>query len=58
MRDLVQKRIAKKEVFEQVKKNVIEDFLEYLTEEQRRDIFAEILKHYDMVTGRKANACL
>lgn len=36
-----------------IKKNMINDLLNYMTDEQRKEIFEFIGKYYDLETGKK-----
>ena len=47
------KIIIDAKVLEILKKNMINDLLNYMTDEQRKEIFEFIGKYYDLETGRK-----
>ena len=42
-----------KQILKILKKNMVEDLLNYMTDEQRKEIFEFIGKYYDLETGKK-----
>ena len=49
------KIIIDAKVLEILKKNMINDLLNYMTKEQRKEIFEFIGKHYNLETGEEIN---
>ena len=43
-------------VLEILKKNMINDLLNYMTDEQRKELFEFVGKHYSLETGEVKNA--